>query len=79
MLHAEQRTQDVCIESRSVGFSRLFRDRAGLTLSPRAIDGNVQTTNARDGLIYQIPHFIFITDVRVNKNGLGSEPLQLGY
>src|SRR5260370_11018852 len=78
MLHAEQRTQNVCVERRGVGFCSLFRYRARLALSSSAIDGNIQTAKARDGRIHQITHIIFVADVSTDKNGLCSEPLQLG-
>ncbi len=75
MLHAEQRTQDVCVERRGVGFRSLFHHRTRCTLSSSAIDSNVQTTKPRDGLIHQITHFIFVADVTTDKNGLCSERL----
>src|ERR1700683_3687995 len=63
MLHAEQRTQDVGVESRSVGFCSLFRHRARFPLSSSAIDGGIQTTKARDGLIHQITHIVIVTHI----------------
>src|ERR1700736_3153673 len=77
MLHAEQRTQNVCVERRGVGFCSLFRHRARLALSSSAIDRNIQTAKARDGPIHQITHIIFVADVTTDKNGLCSERLQL--
>ena len=74
MLHAEQRAQDVCVEGRGIGFRGLFRHRTGFALSSSAIDSNIQMTKARDGLIHQIPHVMFIPDVGRNKNRLRSEP-----
>src|SRR5260370_31406588 len=77
MLHAEQRTQDICVERRGVGFCSLFRHRARLALSSSAIDSNIQTAKARDGPIHQITHITFVADVATDNTGLCSERLRL--
>jgi hypothetical protein len=50
VLHAEQRTQDVCVEGRGIAFCSLVRQRAGCAFRSSAID-SIQTTKARDSLI----------------------------
>jgi len=53
--HAEQRTQDVCVEGRGVGFCSLFRHRAGCAFGSSAIDSSIQATKARDSLVDECP------------------------
>src|SRR5258708_1769927 len=75
VLHAEQRTQDVCVEGRGVSFCSLFRHRAGSAFGSSAIDSSIQASETLDCLIHKVTHVIFLTDISTNKNGLCSEPL----
>src|SRR5207253_10314376 len=61
VLHAEQRTQDVCVEGRGVGFCSLFRHRAGRAFGSSAIDSSVQMTKTRNSLIDQAAQVIVVT------------------
>src|SRR4029077_19763064 len=67
VLHAEQRTKDVCVEGRGVGFCSLFRHRAGCAFGSSAIDSSIQTTKARDSLIDQAAQVILVTHVGTQK------------
>src|SRR5258706_6861662 len=75
MLHAEQRTQDVCVEGRGVGFCSLFRHRAWCAFGSSIVDRNIQTSETLDRLIHKVTHVLILADVSTNKNGLSSEPL----
>jgi hypothetical protein len=76
MLHAEQRTQDIGVEGRGVGFCRLFRHRAGCAFGSNAIDSSIQATKARDGLIDQATHVVLVTHVGAQEFGLSTKLLQ---
>src|SRR5947207_405866 len=67
VLHAEQRTQYVCVEGRGVGFCGLFRHWAGRAFGSCAIDSSIQTTKARDSLIDQAAQVILVTHVGTQK------------
>src|SRR5712692_10352206 len=75
MLHAEQRTQDVCVEGRGVGFCSLLRHRAWCAIGSSIVDRNIQTSETLDRLIHKVTHVLILADVSTNKNGLSSEPL----
>src|ERR1700741_4101340 len=78
VLHAEQRTQDVCVEGRGVGFCSLFRHRARCALGSSAIDSSIQTTKARDSLIDQAAYIILVTHVGADEFGLSTKLLEFG-
>src|SRR5712671_6974625 len=78
MLHAEQRTQDVCVEGRGVGFCSLLSHRAWCAFGSSIVDRNIQTSETLDRLIHKVTHVLILADVSTNKNGLCSEPLKLG-
>src|ERR1700720_331383 len=63
VLHAEQRTQDVCVEGRGVSFCSLFRHRAGCAFGSSAIDSSIQATKARDSLVDECPDIIVVSNV----------------
>src|SRR5216684_2064362 len=75
VLHAEQRTQDVCIESSRVALCGLFCYETPQSFRPSIIDCNIQASETLDGLIHKVPHVLILADIRTNKNGLCSEPL----
>src|SRR5260370_37189557 len=66
VLHAEQRTQNVGVECRGVGFCSLFRHRARFAPSSSAIASTSQTTKARDGPIHQITKIVLVSHVGRN-------------
>src|SRR3989454_5552905 len=76
VLHAEQRTKDICVEGRGVGFGSLFHHRAGCTLGAGAVDRNVQTAKTRDSLIDQVAHLLLMTHVRAQEFGLSAKLLE---
>src|SRR5713226_3493464 len=75
VLHAEQRTQDVCIESSRVALCGLFCYETPQSFRPGIIDRNIQASETLDRLIHKVTHVLILADVSTNKNGLSSEPL----
>src|SRR5712671_6901856 len=75
VLHAEQRTKDICVEGRGVGFCTLFRNRARSTLGSGAVDRSVQMAKTRDSLIDQVAHLLLMTHVRAQEFGLSAKLL----
>ncbi len=75
VLHAEQRTQDVCVEARGVGFCSLLRHRAGCAFGSSIIDRNIQASETLDRLVHKVAHILILADISTNKNGLCSQPL----
>src|SRR5207244_7702519 len=67
VLHAEQRTKDICVEGRGVSVGTLFRHRSGCTLRSGAVDRNVETAKTRDSLIDQVAHLLLMTHVRAQE------------
>src|SRR5229473_4975716 len=78
VLHAEQRTQDVCIESSRVALCGLFCYETPQSFRPGIIDRNIQASETLDRLIHKVTHVLILADIRTNKNGLCSERLELG-
>src|SRR5580693_1571470 len=58
MLHAEQRTQDVGIEGRGIGFCGLFRDQAWLALRAGGVYSDIQTAIPLHGLVDQVANVL---------------------
>ena len=77
MLHAEERAEHIGIERRGVAVGGLLRHRAGLAFGAGVVDGSIEPTEARDGLIDQArahrPH----GDVGADELGFGAELAQL--
>src|SRR5207244_6826710 len=63
VLHAEQRTKDVCVEGRGVSLRSLFRHRAGCAFGSSAIDSSIQATKARDSLVDERPDIVVVSNV----------------
>src|SRR6266849_4556356 len=70
VLHAEQRTQDVCIESSRVALCGLVCYETGRSFRPSIIDCNIQASETLDRLVHKVPHVLILADIRTNKNGL---------
>ena len=77
MLHAEQRAEHIGIERRGVAVGGLLRHRAGLAFGAGAVDGRIQTTEARDGLIDQVAHIVLAAHVGADELRFAAELAQL--
>src|SRR5258708_27639244 len=66
MLHAEQRAENVGIESGRVALGSLLRDRTRLALGSGVVDGDVDATEARDGLIDQVSYVVFVAHIGIH-------------
>ena len=73
MLHAEERAEHIGIERRGVAVGGLLRHRAGLAFGAGAVDGRIQTTEARDGLIHEVARIVFAAHVGMDELGFGAE------
>jgi hypothetical protein len=59
VLHAQQDAKHVGIESGRKALGGLLRDRTNLALGCRIVDGDVEATEARDGLRDKIADIVF--------------------
>src|SRR5258708_10594122 len=75
VLHAQQHTQYVAVESSGVALCGLVCNETPQSFRPSVIDCNIQASETLDRLIHKVTHVIVIADVGMNKNGLRSEPL----
>src|ERR1700731_3463578 len=78
MHHAEQRAEHIGIERRGVAVGGLLRHRAGLAFGAGAVDGRIQATEARDGLIDQAAHIVIAAHVGADELRFAAELAQLG-
>src|SRR5271155_2460139 len=58
MFHAQQGAEDVGIEGGRIAFGGLLRYETAPPLSRGVVDGNIEATKARDGLIDQVAHIV---------------------
>ncbi len=77
MLHAEERAEHISVERRGVALGGLLRHRAGLAFGAGGVDGRIQTTEARHGLIDQAAHIVVAADVRTDELRFAPELAQL--
>src|SRR5258708_4166906 len=63
MLHAQQGAEDVGVEGGRVALGGLLRNRTGLAFGTGVIDRYIQAAKARDGLIDQGTHIVFVAHV----------------
>jgi hypothetical protein len=77
VLHTEERAEHISVECRGVALSGLLRHPAGLAFGAGAVDGSIQTAEARDGLIDQVAHIEFAAHVGTDEFNLAAEPAQL--
>ena len=77
MLQAQQQPEHVGVESGGVALDGLIDDQAGLPLGTCAVDGNVDPAEPGYGLIDQLSHFGFATDVGREEPGFGAQAAKL--
>src|SRR6266851_5201826 len=63
MLHAQQRAEDVGVESGRVALCCLLCYETARPLSPGIVDGHIQAAKARDGLIDQVADVLVVAYV----------------
>src|SRR5712692_10599193 len=78
MLQAKQHAKHIGIEGGRIALRGLVDDRAGLTLGTGTIDGGVDSSKSRNGLVHQIAHLIILPDVGLDEDGFCAEAVQFG-
>src|SRR5216683_1310103 len=73
MLHAQERTENVGIEGGRIAFGCLLRNRAGLAFGSGRVNSHIEATEARDGLVDEAAHIIFMADVSAPILCLGAD------
>src|ERR1700730_13120298 len=63
MLHAQKCAKNVGIEGGRVALGGLLRNGTGLAFGSGGVYSHIQATEARDGLIDEAAHIIFMADV----------------
>src|SRR5258708_6333777 len=76
MLHAQHDAKHVGIEGGRKALGGLLRDRADLALGRRIVHGNVEVTEARDGLRDKVADIVFLTNIRPDVFSLRAERAQ---
>ena len=77
VLHAEERAEHIGIECRGVAVGGLLRHRAGLAFGPGAVDGRIQATEAREGLIGAAAYIVLAAHVGADELRFAAELAQL--
>src|SRR5713226_3879501 len=77
MLQAQERAEHIGLEGSQVTVSRLLRHGAGLSFGTRVVDGYVQPTEARDGLIDQAANIVLVAHVGLHVFSLRAKRTQL--
>src|SRR5712664_4155912 len=78
MFQAEQHAEHIGVEGGGVAFGGLIDDQAPLALGTRIVDGGVDPAEASYGLIDQVAHLVFVTDVGLDECGFGAQAAKLG-
>ena len=78
MLQAQQCAQHIRVEGARVALSGLLSYRAGLAFGTGIVDGGVDPAEAGHGLIDQVAHLVFVTDVGLDERGFGAEAPKFG-
>jgi hypothetical protein len=63
MLHAQECAENVGIEGGGIALGGLLRYRTRLAFGSGGVNSHIQATEARDGLIDEAAHIIFMADV----------------
>jgi Thiamine pyrophosphate enzyme, C-terminal TPP binding domain len=63
MLHAQHCAEHIGVESCRIALGGLRRQRTGLAFGPGVVDRHIQASEARNGLIDQASHIIFVAHV----------------
>src|SRR6202047_4504493 len=63
MRHAEQSPEDVSVKGCRIALCGLLRYETAASFSRSVVDGHIQAAEARDGLIDQVTHIVFVAHV----------------
>ncbi len=77
MLHAEQHSEHVGIESGRVAFGGLFRHGTGAALGPGVVDGHIEPAESCHGLVDQVADIVFVADISTDEFGFHTETAEL--
>ena len=77
MFHAQKRAEHICVEHGGIALRRLLSDRARMALSAGIIDGDIEPPETLDGLIYQAPHFLVMSNIGAHEFGLCAKRAEL--
>src|SRR2546426_12017665 len=78
VLHAQQHAEHIGVEGGGVALGGLIDDQAPLALGTGIVDGGVDPAEAGHGLIDQVAHLVFVTDVGLDERGFGAEAAKFG-
>ena len=78
MLQAEQHPEHVGVEGGGVALDRLIDDQATLALGTGTVDGGVDPAEPGHGLIDQLSHLVFATDVGLDERGFCAQAAKFG-
>ncbi|MNZ92548.1 hypothetical protein D3C78_1115760 [compost metagenome] len=79
MLQAQERSERIGVERGGIRIHCLLHDRTPCAFKACAVDGNIQTTKARNAEIHKLGHLFFVAHIRLNEFGLRTHGLQLRY
>src|SRR5438105_10423456 len=78
VLQAEQQPEHVRVENGGVVLDTLIDNRSTLALVAGTVDSAVDPAEPGHGLIDQLPHLVFATDVGLNERGFGAQAAKFG-
>src|SRR5712691_5097097 len=78
MFQAEQHAEHIGVEGGGVALGGLIDDQAPLALGTGIVDGGVDPAEAGHGLIDQVAHLVFVTDVGLDERGFGAQAAKFG-
>ena len=73
MLHAQQHAQHISVEGGRVALRGLLGYETARPFGPGVVDGNIQATEARDGLIDQVANVLVVAYVATPIFGLSAD------
>ena len=78
VLQAEERPEHVGIEGRGIALGGLVDDRAGLPFGTGTVNGSVDASKSRNGLVHQMADLLLVPDVGLNEHGFCAKAVQFG-
>src|SRR5216684_3799503 len=78
MFQAEQHAEHIGVEGGGVALGGLIDDQARLALGTGIVDGGIDPAEAGHGLIDQVAHLVFVTDVGLDERGFGAQAAKFG-
>src|SRR6267143_2555093 len=78
MLQAQQHPEDIGVEGGGVALDGLIDDQSRLALGTGTVDRGVDPAEPGHGLIDQVAHLVFATDVGLDERGFGVQAAKFG-